>query len=142
MRTVCADARTFDLEPERFALCVVPMQTIQLLGGPAARIAFLRRAAAHLEPGGRVAVAISEHLEPFEVLDGAPGPLPDMCEIDGILYASHPTAVRTSGPDFVLERRREVVSVSGERSVSEDRITLDRLSAGRVAQRSGDRRAA
>ncbi len=129
VETVCADARTFDLGERRYRLCVVPMQTIQLLGGRDGRIAFLRQAAGHLEPGGRIAIAISEELEPFEVLDGIPGPMPDMCEIDGIVYASHPTAVRTSGPDFVLERRREVVSVSGERQVSEDRITLDRLTA-------------
>jgi SAM-dependent methyltransferase len=126
---VCADARTFDLDGRRFPLCLVPMQTIQLLGGREGRIAFLRRVAAHAEPGGRVAIAISEQLEPFEVLDGIPGPMPDMCEIDGIVYASHPTAVRTSGRGFVLERRREVVSVSGEREVSEDRITLERLTA-------------
>jgi len=127
--TVCDDARTFDLGERRFALCIVPMQTIQLLGGRDGRVAFLARAAAHLAPGGRLAIAISEQLEPFEVLDGIPGPTPDMCEIDGIVYASHPTAVRTSGVDFVLERRREVVSVSGERRVSEDRITLECLSA-------------
>ena len=127
--TVRADARTFDLGERRFPLCIVPMQTIQLLGGRDGRIAFLGRAAAHLAPGGRLAIAISEQLEPFEVLDGIPGPMPDMCEIDGIVYASHPTAVRASGADFVLERRREVVSVSGERRVSQDRITLECLTA-------------
>ncbi len=129
---VRADARTFDLAERRFPLCIVPMQTIQLLGGRDGRIAFLGRAAAHLAPGGRLAIAISEQLEPFEVLDGIPGPMPDMCEIDGIVYASHPTAVRASGGDFVLERRREVVSVSGERRVSEDRITLECLSAAQL----------
>jgi SAM-dependent methyltransferase len=127
--TVCVDARTFDLGARRFPLCIVPMQTIQLLGGRDGRIAFLGQAAAHLAPGGRLAIAISEQLEPFEVLDGIPGPTPDMCEIDGTVYASHPTAVRASGADFVLERRREVVSVRGERQVSEDRITLDCLDA-------------
>jgi SAM-dependent methyltransferase len=126
---VCADARTFDLGDRRFPLCIVPMQTIQLLGGRDGRTAFLGRAAAHLAPGGRLVIAISEQLEPFEVLDGIPGPMPDMCEIDGTVYASHPTAVRAKGADFVLERRREVVSLRGERQVSEDRITLDRLSA-------------
>lgn len=129
VETVCADARALDLEDRRFPLCIVPMQTIQLLGGREGRIAFLRRAAAHLAPGGRLAISISEQLEPFEVRDGAGGPMPDMCEIDGIVYASHPTAVRTSGRDFVLERRREVVAVDGTRTVSEDRIALDRLTA-------------
>jgi SAM-dependent methyltransferase len=138
VETVCADARTFDLDGRRFPLCIVPMQTIQLLGGPDGRIAFLRRVAAHLELGGRVAIAISEQLEPFEVLDGIPGPVPDMCEIDGIVYASHPTAVRTSGREFVLERRREVVSVSGEREVSDDRITLDRLTAQELRREAAE----
>ena len=32
VRTVLADARDFELA-ERFAVCVVPMQTVQLLGG-------------------------------------------------------------------------------------------------------------
>ena len=39
-----------------FDLCLVPMQTIQLLGGPIERVAFLRRARAHLRDGGLLAV--------------------------------------------------------------------------------------
>ncbi|MBV8941243.1 MAG: class I SAM-dependent methyltransferase, partial [Solirubrobacterales bacterium] len=39
--TVVADARDFTLD-ERFPLVLVPMQTIQLLGGPDGRAAFLR----------------------------------------------------------------------------------------------------
>jgi SAM-dependent methyltransferase len=125
--TVQADAREFDLGGRRFALCVVPMQTIQLLGGRDGRVAFLRQAAAHLAPQGALAVAISPTLELFEVLDGVPGPTPDMCEIGGVVYASHPTAVRAAGGDYVLERRREVVSARGERLVSQNEIQLDRL---------------
>ncbi len=138
VETVCADARAFDLDGRRYPLCVVPMQTIQLLGGCVGRIAFLRRVAIHLQPGGRVAIAISEQLEPFEVPHGIPGPMPDMCEIDGVVYASHPTAVRTSGPEFVLERRREIVSLTGEREVREDRITLDRLTARQLRDEARD----
>jgi SAM-dependent methyltransferase len=126
VETVQADARGFDLG-KRFPLCIVPMQTIQLLGGRDGRLAFLRCAAAHLAPGGVLAVAISPTLELFEVLDGVPGPTPDICEIDGVVYASHPTAVRAEGGDYVLERRREVVSMRGERSVSQNAIQLDRL---------------
>ena len=37
----------------RFALCIVPMQTIQLLGGRDGRLAFLRCARRHLDRGGR-----------------------------------------------------------------------------------------
>jgi SAM-dependent methyltransferase len=32
---VCADARSFDLDRHDFALCLIPMQTIQLLGDAA-----------------------------------------------------------------------------------------------------------
>jgi SAM-dependent methyltransferase len=127
VETVQADAREFDLPGRRFALCAVPMQTIQLLGGRDGRLAFLGRAVAHLAPHGVLAVAISPTLELFEVLDGVPGPTPDMREIDGVVYASHPTAVRATGGDYVLERRREVVSARGERSVSHNAIQLDRL---------------
>ena len=50
--TLCADARAFDAD-RRFALCVVPMQTIQLLGGPEERARCLECVRAHLVTGGR-----------------------------------------------------------------------------------------
>ena len=124
---VVADARDFDLSQE-FALCIVPMQTIQLLGGIDGRAAFLRCAARQLASGGVLAVAIATTLEVFEVVDGGPAPLPDITEIDGVVYASQPTAVRSDSDGFVLERRRERVTVTGDRSVDCNRIRLDRLS--------------
>jgi SAM-dependent methyltransferase len=130
--TVLADARRFDLG-RRFALCIVPMQTIQLLGGAEGRAPFLRHAKRHLLDGGILAVAISETLELFEVSDGAT-PLPDICELDGIVYASHPTAVRADGDGFVLERRRETVAADGARSVAQDQIRIDRLSGEELEQ--------
>jgi SAM-dependent methyltransferase len=126
--TVLADAREFALE-RRFALIVVPMQTIQLLGGSAGRLAFLRRASRHLLPDGSIAVAIADTLEPFELVDGAITPLPDICELDGVLYSSQPTAIRVQRDGFVLERRRETVTGQGARSVAIDLIHLDRLRA-------------
>jgi SAM-dependent methyltransferase len=123
---VVADARDFELS-ERFALCIVPMQTIQLLGGPVGRTAFLRRAARALSPEGVLAVAIAPMLDLFEVVDGGPAPLPDIREIDGVVYASQPTAVRADPEGFVLERRRERITVSGDRSVDQNEIRLDRL---------------
>jgi SAM-dependent methyltransferase len=119
-----ADAREF-ATGQQFPLCIVPMQTVQLLGGPTGRLAFLRCARAQLRQGGVLAVAIAEDLEPFEVVDGVPGPLPDICERDGIVYASHPTAVRADGDGVVLERRREIVDPNGEHSTAIDRIRLD-----------------
>jgi SAM-dependent methyltransferase len=129
--TALADARSFALE-QRFPLCIVPMQTIQLLGGAEGRSAFLRRALDHLRTGGVVAIAITDALEPFELRADRPGPLPDVCERDGVVYSSQPTAVREEPDGFVLERRREVVAASGSRTVTEDRIRLDRLSVGQL----------
>jgi SAM-dependent methyltransferase len=124
--TVLADARAFHLAA-RFGLCLVPMQTVQLLGGVAGRRAFLECAREHLLPGGRVAVALAAELDEFEVTDGGPAPLPDVCELDGIVYSSAPTAVRADGGGFVLERRREIVTRAGDLSSAEDRIHLDRV---------------
>ena len=128
--TVCADARSFDLGDERFALCVVPMQTIQLLDGLENRRAFLTRAKAHLAAGGVLAIAIAPEFEEFVWSEGSAMPLPDMVEIDGTIYASQPTAVLVEGDHAVLGRRREVIDAHGGRQVEENRITLDRLGAG------------
>jgi SAM-dependent methyltransferase len=125
---ITADARDFDLG-RQFALCVVPMQTIQLLGGAEGRRAFLDCARRHLRPGALLAVAIAPELELFEVVDGGLTPLPDIREVDGVVYSSLPTAVRADPEGFLLERRRERISASGSRSVQQDVIRLDRLSA-------------
>ena len=124
--TVAADARDFDL-PERYSLIIVPMQTIQLLGGSEGRARFLACARRQVRPGGVVAIAIAEVLEPYEVFDGLPAPLPDVREHDGVVYSSQPIAVRADGDGFVLERRREMVSPAGARTVAQDLIRLDGL---------------
>ena len=126
--TVQADAREFHL-PGRFALCIVPMQTIQLLGGAGGRASFLLCAREHLRPGGVLAVALADELELFEVSDGAASPLPDICELDGVVYCSRPTAVRADGDGFLLARRREVVSADGRLTAEENLIRLDGLDA-------------
>ena len=127
--TVQADARDFDLGADRFALCVVPMQTIQLLAGPTARRAFLGRARSHLGPDGVLAVAIAPEIEEFVWSEDTGMPLPDMVELGGTVYASQPTAVRVEADQAILERRREVIDSAGGRRVSEDRIALDLLPA-------------
>lgn len=128
---VVGDARAFELE-RRFGLCIVPMQTIQLLGGREGRRRFLHCARTHLEPGGLLAIAISAELDLFDLASGSTPPLPDICERDGIVYSSQPTAVRAEQTGFVLERVREVVSVQGERVVSHDSVRLDSLSVGQL----------
>jgi len=127
--TVTADARDFELD-ERFPLVIVPMQTIQLLGGGDGRGAFLRCARRHLSgPDGIVAVAITEVLELFDGAGGAALPTPDMRELDGVVYASQPTAVRRDSGGFVLERVRETIGRAGERTTAQDSIRLDHLNA-------------
>jgi SAM-dependent methyltransferase len=133
--TVAADAREFDL-PERYPLCIVPMQTIQLFGGAGGRAAFLRCALRHLHAGGALAIAIAEALDLYDATDGSYYPLPDIRELDGIVYSSQPVAVRAERGGFVLERRRETVAVAGERTVERDLIRLDRLTA-RGLEREG-----
>jgi SAM-dependent methyltransferase len=135
LTAIVADARSFELG-QRFPLCIVPMQTIQLLGGRAGRASFLRCVRAHLRPGGVIAIAIADELEIYETTDGGPAPLPDMVERDGIVYSSQPTAVRDDGDGFVLERRRERVRADGSRTVTENRIRLDRLT-GDALEREG-----
>lgn len=135
VKTVVADAREFDLG-ERFRLIIMPMQTVQLLGGPDGRAAFLACARRHLEPGGAIAIAIAEALDLYDVTDGVPSPLPDIRELDGVVYSSQPVAVRADPGGFVLERLRETVSVAGERTVEQDLIRLDRLT-GRELEREG-----
>ena len=138
VETVCADARRFDLPGREFALIVVPMQTIQLLGGGEGHTAFFSCARGHLAPGGIVAVALAaaENFEEFECRDGDIGPLPDIAEIDGHAYFSQPTAVRRVADTFVLERHREVVDADGRRRASDDLITLDVLDADGLRSRA------
>lgn len=124
--TVLADARDFSLGG-RFALCVVPMQTIQLLGGTEPRAAFLARARAHLVDGGLLAAALTSRLEAYDSAAGQPELLPDICERDGVVYASQPTAIRAQDGAFVLERRREIVSPRGERTVELNAVALDHV---------------
>lgn len=133
VEAVVADARAFSLEM-RFALCLAPMQMVQLLGGTAGRAAMFACVARHLEPGGTLAIAISADLERWSATDGHGAPLPDSCERDGIIYFSQPTAVYSEPEGHVLERRRETVSPAGLRTVEQDRIRLDHLLAPQLEQ--------
>jgi SAM-dependent methyltransferase len=131
--TVCADAREFALN-DRFALIIVPMQTIQLLGGSQGRQRFLARAALHLRSAGAVAVAITETLERYSAEEGMPLPIPDIRELDGVVYSSQPTAIREERDGFILERRRETISPAGDRRAEQDMVRLDRLIASELEQ--------
>ncbi|MCP9489272.1 MAG: class I SAM-dependent methyltransferase [Solirubrobacteraceae bacterium MAG38_C4-C5] len=154
VETVTGDARTFALD-RGFALVLAPMQTVQLLGGPAGVEGFVRCTAAHLRPGGLLAAALAEAVpftervpEPSRGCDGGPHgcsvelelPPPDMLETGGWLYTSQPVAVRPDpGGGAWLERRREAVAPDGARMVELDRILLDAVSP--AALRAAGRRA-
>jgi len=131
LTTVAADAREFELG-ERFALILMPMQTIQLLGGSDGRRRFLAHARRHLRPGGATAAAITETLERYGPADGLPLPTPDMREIEGVVYSSQPTAVREDDDGFILERLRERITLQGRRTAERDVIRLDRLTAAEL----------
>lgn len=136
--TVCADACDFSLD-RTFALILAPMQTVQLLGGPAGRAAFLACARGHLQAGGLLAIALADAMEGFDA-DHTEPPLPDMREVDGVVYASRPVAVRDEGDRVAIERIRETVDPSGRRSASGDVVRLDRVDpadVGREAAAAG-----
>jgi SAM-dependent methyltransferase len=127
VQTAQADARAFALG-HAFPFILAPMQTIQLLGGPAGRAAFLRCAAAHLRPGGLLACALADAMEAFDAEHNEP-PLPDVLERDGWLYVSQPVAVRPDGAGTTIERIRQTVSPEGRRTAEGDAVRLDRLHA-------------
>jgi len=125
---ICADACAFTLAAP-VQLCIVPMQTIQLLDGSPARRRFFARARAAVRPGGVLALAIADALEPFQVAAGSPEPLPDVGEFDGTVYSSRPLAVRPLDGHYVLERRRETVSPAGTLAAETDLVCLQAIDA-------------
>ncbi|HSD76187.1 MAG TPA: methyltransferase domain-containing protein [Solirubrobacteraceae bacterium] len=127
VRTVAADARSFALDAT-YALVLVPMQTVQLLGGAAGRAAFLARARAHLAAGGVLALAIADARDGVDEERREP-PLPDVREVGGTLYASRPVALRDEDGAVAIERLREVVDARGRRRVELDVVRLDDLDA-------------
>jgi SAM-dependent methyltransferase len=131
--THAADARELDLGAARFPLVLVPMQTLQLLGGPAGRAAFLERAHRHLTPGGVLAAALAEAMDAVDDEHTEP-PLPDMREIDGTIYHSQVVSVREWPEATRIERVRQTVDLSGQRTAEGDIVTLDRVDAATVAE--------
>jgi SAM-dependent methyltransferase len=131
VETVVADARDFVLG-RRFPLVLVPMQTLQLLGGRAARAAFLRRALDHLEPGGLLAAALADAMDCFDDEHDVPPP-PDACEIAGVRYASQLVAVVDDDGRAAIHRRREIAGPGERYESSEAVVRLDRVAADEVA---------
>jgi len=129
--TVVADARSFELQ-RRFSLIVVPMQTLQLLGGRRGRTAFLRCARTHLEPGGLVAAALADALDCFDAEHDAPPP-PDARDVADVRYASQLLAVVEDGGRAAIHRRREIIGPGRPRQAEDVVVRLDRVLAEEVA---------
>jgi SAM-dependent methyltransferase len=134
VEAVCADARDFALDGPDFDLCLVPMQSIQLLGGSSGRASFMRCARAHLRPGAVLACAIVTELDSFDCATGDMGPSAETVRLHGRLYASRATRVHVDEDTIRIERERRVlasdrVSASRLPAPEHDVIELDCLSA-------------
>jgi SAM-dependent methyltransferase len=124
---VCADLRSLALD-RRFPLILAPMQLLQLLD-QAARNAALAAIAAHLEPGGRAAIALLGDPGP----DRAAPPLPDVRELEGWVYSSRPLSVTRGAAGVSVTRRRQAVSPGGELTETDDEVFLHALSPDQLA---------
>jgi SAM-dependent methyltransferase len=134
VETVCADARTFALERRDFSLCLAPMQTVQLLGGVDGRLAFLRRAHAHLRPGGPLACAIVTDVDPFDCAAGDLGPSPETTRVDGRRFVSRATRVEVGETAMRIERERTI----DDGAAALDVVELDRVSVASLKREGRD----
>ena len=131
--TICADARTFELGDDDFDLCLIPMQTVQLLAGPGERVSLLECARAHLRRGGLLALAIVTEVEPFDCAAGDAGPAPESASLDGRVYLSRPTRVGVLAASILIERERLIYRDGEQDALApqavRDVIELQRLDA-------------
>lgn len=113
--TSVADIRTLDADvgslPTAPALILIPMQTIQLLGGPEQRRAMFAAAARVAASDAELVISVVLEVESFDGRNVFPPLLPpDIAELDGFRFESTPRAVlqdtRTSPID--MYRRRVV----------------------------------
>ena len=129
--TVVADARSFELE-RRFSLIVVPMQTLQLLGGP--RVA-RRSCAARARICSRA--GWSPRRWPTRWTASTTSTTrhrrPTLATSREVRYTSQLLAVLDDGGRAAIHRRREIIG-PGRRPHAEDVVVhLDRVSAQQVA---------
>ena len=125
---VCGDARSFALERSDHCLCLVPMQTVQLLRGPRERRALLERARAHMRPGALLALAIVTDVEQFDATGGELGPAPERVRAGSRLYVSRPVRVVVDERFIRIERERFAEGGPVERNL----IELERVTAAEL----------
>jgi SAM-dependent methyltransferase len=115
VEVIVADARELSLD-RRFDLILAPMQFLQLFLDANERRALLAACRAHLAPSGLLAAAVIEGV-PDSILPAEPGdavPLPDVRELDGVVYSSLPLGVSVGAGVMESRRRRERVTERGE----------------------------
>jgi SAM-dependent methyltransferase len=135
VETVTADARSLGrLAGREFAAVIVPMQTLQLLSDADERAAFYAGARAALRDGGLLAAALADALDGYVESEDVVPPLPDMREVDGVVYSSRPVAVREETDGVVIVRTREVVKRDGSHSSQDNEVRLARVDAAAVAR--------
>lgn len=138
VRAETADARSFSLAGQSFALVIAPMQVAQLLGGPKGRAGMLASARGHMKPGAVLAVALADPLDGIPDDEGLAPPLPDVREEDGWVYSSTPVNVREEPGATAIDRLRQAVSPDGDLDESMATIWLDRVQPGELeAQAQG-----
>jgi SAM-dependent methyltransferase len=134
VRPTLADARAFELDTD-VALALAPMQLMQLLPSRTERLDCLGCVAAHLLPGGRIALAIVEGL-PRE--SEGPPLLPDVREVDGWVYSSLPVDAVDIGEEIVIRRLRQIVSPAGELHEEDNEIRIRTLSAAELEEEGAE----
>jgi SAM-dependent methyltransferase len=125
LTAVLGDARGFELDTD-IALALAPMQLVQLLPDRGDRLECLGCIAAHLLPGGRIALAIVEELP---TADGDARPLPDVREVDDWVYSSLPLDTAVEGEEIAIRRLRQKVSPAGALTEEENEVRIRTLSA-------------
>ncbi|MFA9269735.1 MAG: trans-aconitate 2-methyltransferase [Baekduiaceae bacterium] len=125
VRTVTADVREVRLDV-RVPLVVVPMQTVQLLGGKDGRDALFASMRDCLAPGGVFAAAIAEDVEPYSADAMVPF---EVAEHDGVRFESDPFAIEADGDAYILHHARVVQEADGSRRAAHRQTRLDRLDA-------------
>ncbi len=118
--TVAADARelaaVYPAELRGASLVAIPMQTIQLLGGPQGRLACFVGAAAIAAPDAELVISIVSEVESFDGREASPLLLPpDVAELGGLRFESTPLAVLQPpmGGPIDMHRRRVVRAADG-----------------------------
>jgi SAM-dependent methyltransferase len=134
LQPVLGDARAFELDAD-IALALAPMQLMQLLPSRTERLDCLGCVAAHLLPGGRIALAIVEGL-PRE--SEGPPLLPDVREVDGWVYSSLPVDAVDIGEEIVIRRLRQIVSPAGELHEEDNEIRIRTLSAAELEEEGAE----